>query len=605
MKGQWFYLFIKIFFLLLVFIGNAQETILIKFNVDFTDVQGPISKVGVRGNLPPFSWEKTTLLQDEDNDGIYTGSISVNAKIGEILSYKYVYGEVNWEFDGEKDRKLVLESKNMATTLEKWNKRVNLSGENLDAIIIPAKGLTEDFNIIRESLLSLHPGLFRYADSLTWEQRFQHLKMKLNQDLSIKDTYLKISAFLAQIKCGHTYCNFWNQGDLIQAAIFDREDKLPFTFRIVNRKWGVTGNLSNDPSFDGPIELLAINGFPVDSILNKLMQFVKSDGSNDNKRINDLQLSGIGEYEAFDVYFPLLFPPVEGQYRIKAKNWTQDHVFEAAVKAISRKSRFKIMESKYGPQVQKDDDLWVFKILEPTTGYLKLGTFTVWTMEVDWKAFLKNVFKTLNTKKIKNLIIDIRGNEGGLDEVGAQLAKYIVKSPLTIETMVSKLRYNNVPETLRPFLSTWDKSFFDIRNQVNAIGGGYYSFKKNEGEFTIQPVSDHFKGNVFLLIDGANSSATFNLAKAFKQHNLATLIGEPTGGNLRGINGGRMFFVQLPHSKIEFDIPLISSHPLEEQPDAGLQPDITVMENLEDIFSGKDAVLEKAKFIIKNEFRKP
>ncbi|MBC7805157.1 MAG: hypothetical protein H7145_03305 [Akkermansiaceae bacterium] len=47
-----------------------------------------------------------------------------------------------------------------------------------------------------------------------------------------------------------------------------------------------------------------------------------------------------------------------------------------------------------------------------------------------------------------------------------------------------------------------------------------------------------FVGHLYVLVDSSNSSATFQFAKVIKQNNLGTLVGQPTGGNQRGINGG-------------------------------------------------------------------
>lgn len=53
------------------------------------------------------------------------------------------------------------------------------------------------------------------------------------------------------------------------------------------------------------------------------------------------------------------------------------------------------------------------------------------------------------------------------------------------------------------------------------------------------------------------------------------------------------FFLWLPNSKIEIDIPLIGYYPLTEQPDKGIHPDIEIQLNISDILSDKDKVLEK------------
>jgi len=70
---------------------------------------------------------------------------------------------------------------------------------------------------------------------------------------------------------------------------------------------------------------------------------------------------------------------------------------------------------------------------------------------------------------------------------------------------------------------------------------------------------------------------------------------------LKGTNGGQLFFLWLPNSKIEIDVPLIGYYPLAEQPDKGINPGIEVAMTISDIFSGKDKVLDKTLELIKAE----
>lgn len=60
-----------------------------------------------------------------------------------------------------------------------------------------------------------------------------------------------------------------------------------------------------------------------------------------------------------------------------------------------------------------------------------------------------------------------------------------------------------------------------------------------------------------MLTDWQNSSVTFQFTRIVQDNALAALIGGPTGGNKRGIiNGGAFFFMRLPKSGTEVDLPL-------------------------------------------------
>jgi C-terminal processing protease CtpA/Prc len=98
-----------------------------------------------------------------------------------------------------------------------------------------------------------------------------------------------------------------------------------------------------------------------------------------------------------------------------------------------------------------------------------------------------------------------------------------------------------------------------------------------------------------VLTSPQNSSATFQFASLVRDTGLGTLIGETTGGNQRGINGGAFFFARLPESGIEFDVPLVGFFPEgSTPPDAGLAPDIRSRQSVQDIVSGNDRPLNTA-----------
>jgi C-terminal processing protease CtpA/Prc len=219
-------------------------------------------------------------------------------------------------------------------------------------------------------------------------------------------------------------------------------------------------------------------------------------------------------------------------------------------------------------------------------------------MKMDWEDFIENAFDQIEVNKIPNLIIDIRGNGGGNDEVYIKLSEYIINKPIEVELGKSLLRYEKVPEDLNKYLNTWDDSFRDRAGQLVKLDNGYYSDPDRETSLSIDPGSKAYNGKMYLLIDASNASATFILARIAKANALATLIGEETGGNRRGINGSQLFFLRLPNSKIEIDIPLIGNYPVTPQPDEGVKPDIFVKQTAEDFISGRDTVLETVKKII-------
>ena len=90
------------------------------------------------------------------------------------------------------------------------------------------------------------------------------------------------------------------------------------------------------------------------------------------------------------------------------------------------------------------------------------------------------------------------------------------------------------------------------------------------------------------------SSATHQFAQAVRRHRLGLLVGEETGGNQCGINGGGFFFLRLPESGLEADLPLIGTFPRGPRPDGGVRPDVRIEPTVAAIASGRDPALSRA-----------
>jgi C-terminal processing protease CtpA/Prc len=101
-----------------------------------------------------------------------------------------------------------------------------------------------------------------------------------------------------------------------------------------------------------------------------------------------------------------------------------------------------------------------------------------------------------------------------------------------------------------------------------------------------------YRGKTYILIGAENSSATFQFAQLAKQSKAATLVGQTTGGNLRGLNGGQLAWIVLPNSGVAVDIPLLAATYTRTTPDAGIAPDIPVNPSFEARAAGRDQEME-------------
>lgn len=565
------------------------QSFTIHFAVDMRAEKAP-GQVGVRGNLPPLSWEKTFPLADTDGDGIFTGSLQLDSKESR-LEYKFVKQASAFELDGA-DNRVVHLDKAALTVAETFNVLRPLSPTELAALRFSPAAIREDLAILKRALTTIHPNLYRYRDSLEFKQDLMELEANMIAENDLPSAYKHLSRFIAGIQCSHTALNPWNQPPLMKRALYYQRDKLPFSFQLINGRMFIDRNASEDHGLEKGTEVLAIDGVSMGEILNRLMAYISADGENAAKKEFELQLSGTEKYETFDILFPLEFG-AKDHFQLELLDHRSGQNRSVRVKPQSTFQRRAALQERYPDLLTTADARWAFRLLSDKTAYLKLGTFTVWNMEMDWKKYLQSAFRELRSKHISSLIIDIRDNVGGLDEVYAFILQRLLSEPITLEDRPDKVGYRSIPQSLRPFLNTWDQRVFDFGEKaVPQPDGNYVLDPEKNAVTTFQPRRDGYRGHTYLITNPANSSATHQMAKLMKDHHLGTLVGRTTGGNQRGLNGGIIFFTVLPNTQIEVDIPVIGSYTLPDTPNGGIVPDLPVEPTVEDYLSGKDRELE-------------
>ena len=259
--------------------------------------------------------------------------------------------------------------------------------------------LQADFALFQRAYRELHPGLYRYNSRAQMDRNFQALQKRLDRDLTLPETYLAFATFLNKIKCGHSYPNFYNQPAAVVQALFKSRDRVPFHFRWIDQRMIVTRNVSRDVRLVPGVEVRSINGVPVGTILKTLLTVSRADGSNDAKRISDLEIRGTSRYEAFDIYFPLFFPLKEVGFALNVRS-PQRGTLTLHVDALDDEQRLAPYKAEI-EALRSDQPVWEFRMLNAQSADLRMPTWSVFDSKWDWKRFLDRTFERID-KRIKS-----------------------------------------------------------------------------------------------------------------------------------------------------------------------------------------------------------
>jgi len=448
--------------------------------------------------------------------------------------------------------------------------------------LLEVEEMKADIDLLWEGLNTYHPGLYLHRSENELLKIKNNLKSSITEPISRGQWFLKLSGFTHEISCGHTYPNPYNQPDRWIQSVYQEPVLLPFTFLLVDQQMIVTESLV--PGITQGDIVSSIGGIDANEIIDTLIPYVKGDGNRDETRRLDLATENWRKYKPFDYLFPLHYSFKDSVIIELAKN---DHALYFPL--ITDAQRQKLI-TEQGIEVQNNyDEFWSYSE-QDGIGYLKLGTFAAWQFSFDWEEFLYDVFLGLKTSEVESLIIDLRGNSGGLGEVRDKLLSYIVKEKVTYPSIDTYSIYRKVPKEWQSILQTYNPAMYNLawKTRLNLEGKRVRIFAGQRGS-TIKPDKNAFEGRVAILVDASNSSATYQMSALLQKHKLATLIGGETGGSSRGITGGQYFFIELPNTKVEVDIPLIAYHTGITE-DVPIYPDIMVKQSLTDVINGVDRV---------------
>jgi len=469
-------------------------------------------------------------------------------------------------------------------------------GQDTRAKQISVAEQRQDLQFLKAALISAHVGIDRYEPLTVIEQRFDSLLQTSDEPISRIDFMARIAAFNASIKSGHLYTIASGRLKDEMLAL----PRLPLYLRILGGRLYVWHDVSSIGSIPAGSELLSINGHSSDEILSKILPRIPSDGFIETSKPHLINNHKSPTYQGFDLYYALhIERPTRFSVRYRDAQ-THDEV-EVALEGLSHEEKTKRSRERYddvysratpGPSVRFFD--------EYKTAFLSIPRSFTREGDRDFDEMLRELVDTMARKGSENLIIDVRGNNGGNDDHPSQVFRYLTEQPLryywgmfrrTID--FSPFEHYLVPDPNdRP--PQWEAQWYKQDEQ-----GRYWS-RLDDGPYhlllPLESQPNPFLGSVYVLANGGSFSSGGQLAALFHDRGRALLIGEETGGDYAGPDGGKTLPILLPASEVHVRIPLVRSlNTFQPWPlGRGVIPRCQISQSVEDAMAGKDVHLELA-----------
>jgi hypothetical protein len=448
---------------------------------------------------------------------------------------------------------------------------------------LTADQLLADFRIARQALEEGHSGIYRYTPKAELDRRFEQAEKLLTKPMSVIEFYRVLAPAVAAVKCGHTNISLSRDFKNDYTA---RHGVLPLAVRVLDGNVYVWRDLSGGTVSLAGMKVQSINGVAASKIVEEMLAAASGDGDIETIRIRRISgwafpyrlLTLVGLSAPYEV---VLWDP-------KAKRDIKVSLPGGNVARLQKTARAKFPEDEQ-PETAGD-----FKLLDGgAIGVMKIrgfGGFVDAQHKKTLADFYQESFEAMNRKGTKTLILDLRSNGGGEDELGKRLFSYLVAKPFKYydELLINAREFSFHKYTELPKIS---------EDTVERLPNGKYRLRNHPNLGIQQPSKPAFAGKVFILINGDSFSTTAEFLSLAHFHKRATFIGEESGGGYYGNTSGAVPALTLPNTKIIVYVPLVTYYlAVSGNPDAahGVRPDYPVRYTIEELLEGRDKELELA-----------
>lgn len=453
--------------------------------------------------------------------------------------------------------------------------------------------MQEDYHLFRNILEESHPSLYWYTPKDSMDRYFELGAEKLKDSLTEDRFRYVLSYVLAKIRCGHTTTR--PSKEAVNYAERNRSVQFPLAVKAWKDTAVLISNLiRHDTSLKRGVLLTSIDGRPMQEIEDSMFQFLGSDGYNMTHQYQSISSSGVFRSLYAMLYGLRLKTPVQYIDTAGVQHSAILNLYDT-VHVTPRSGPLPKQPSK---KERKQAELLSMRSLRVDTAlhtaFMQLNTFSKGN---SLRRFFRQSFRTMRQQRLSSLVVDIRGNGGGSVTLSTLLTKYLADQPFKIAdslyAITNKSRYHR-----------YESDYFIYRllfmMMVRKRKDGLYHFPYFENRYFQPRARNHFSGQTYILTGGNTFSAAALFAKALRNQDDVTIVGEETGGGAYGNTAWLIPEVTLPNTHVRFRLPLfrlvIDKF---EQKGRGILPEVPSLPTTRDIRRNADYKMEKAIELIK------
>jgi len=449
--------------------------------------------------------------------------------------------------------------------------------------VFSVEQLQDDCRLLRTALEEAHGGLYYYSSKDEMDSLFDSIFGRLDSPMSEAEFYRLLTLMVAGINDGHTGVLYSREFDEYLSA---EPILMPFSLRFIEGRTYIYRNYCQDKDFIVGGEILSINEQPISEILERMLEYIPSDGHIRSSKYFRLQ----NPVNFGRMYFLLYGKTTSFKLGYKSPLDSTDKGILVAGLDVDEMKR--IIEERY-PAAEKTHPP-IELGYKGNVAVLTIRTFADGPYRLaglSFPAFLKRTMEELSEKEIEHLIIDLRDNGGGADMNGKLLFSYLIDRPYMYYKYleVSRNELSFLEHSDSPDLNRMLKS----RTEKNERGKHNLLLHPNLGEQ--KPMQPIFDGQVYVLINGGSFSASGETTSLMHFYKRAVFIGEECGAGYYGNTSGIMPTLTLPQTRIRIRIPMVryvmdvSGY---DHPDRGIIPDFPFSRKIGDLLNGSDTELE-------------